>query len=742
MSKVGTTTSGKHAFIIVSNRLPVNVSKENGKLVFHPSSGGLATAMSSVGQGQDKVWMGWPGIPSDDLSVAEKSQITRKLREYDCAPVFLTKAQIAGYYDGYANATIWPLFHYFHNNAVYDTKYWEPYQEVNRIFQRAVTRKAAPDATIWVHDYHFMLLPRMLRRDLPGSSIGFFLHIPFPSYEIFRILPHRAEILRGLLGADLVGFHTYDYSRHFMSSVSNVLGYEVHEGTIVLKNRKVVADAFPIGIDYQKFVDALRDPAVESEMRALREHYHKQKLIISVDRLDYSKGIVARLEAFDQFMERHPEYHGKVTLVVVAVPSRTDVDAYKQLRDTIEMTVARINGKYAKMDWSPISYQYKNLPFEQIVALYASADVALVTPFRDGMNLVAKEYVASKQVRPAGVLILSEMAGASNELAEAIRVNPYDAASIVSALEQAMKMPLAQQRRALRAMQARIARYSVTRWANDFMEQLARAKEVVATSERLRLYDSARNAMFKAYRSAKKRLFLLDYDGTLKDFVPPTQTDRARPSTRLLHRMARLAADPRNVVCIISGRPRRTLQAWFGKLPVTLVAEHGAWVRKDGQWTHVESDFQAHKYKLLPIMSSYAERTAGAVVEEKDFALVWHYRGVTPELASVRKIGLLHDLAMALEGTDIDIFEGNKIVEVKPRTVSKGMVAKEMVERMKASFVLCAGDDYTDEDMFRVLPSDAWTIKVGLGDTQAHYFLDNVDAVLELLGEFPEPARS
>jgi len=734
-------TSQKHEFIIVSNRLPVNVTKENGVLEFHPSTGGLATAMSSVGQGQDKVWMGWPGIASDDLTVADKRIITHRLRKYDCVPVFLTKKQITGYYDGYANATIWPLFHYFHNQAVYDTTFWEPYTEVNRIFQRAVVRRASPNATIWVHDYHFMLLPRMLRKELPASSIGFFLHIPFPSYEIFRLLPHRVDVLRGLLGADLVGFHTYDYARHFISSVQHVLGYETKLGSVITNTREITVDVFPIGIDYQKFVSALQNPTVKNEMQQLREHYGKQKLVISVDRLDYSKGIVNRLEAFDMFLERHPNYIGKVSLAMVAVPSRIDVDAYKQLRDTIELTVSRINGKYATMDWSPISYQYKNLPFEQIVALYATADIALVTPLRDGMNLVAKEYVAAKGKR-AGVLILSEMAGAANELAEAIRVNPYDAADIVGALERALKMSATQQKINLKAMQGRISRYSVTRWANDFIEQLAHAKVNAAGTTRQNLNPPEQNKLLEAYTAAKTRLFLLDYDGTLKDYVPPTSKDRARPARSLVGRLSALAADPRNRVCIISGRTRQVLQAWFGSLPLTLVAEHGAWIRHDGQWKKADIDFDQYKKKLLPLMQSYAERTPGTTVEEKDFALVWHYRGVTPELAYVRKVGLKHDLRVALSGTDADVFEGNKILEVKPRSISKGALASEILTHTGADFVLCAGDDYTDEDMFTALPSSAWTIKVGPGATQARHHIESVEDMVSLLGRLARATKS
>jgi trehalose 6-phosphate synthase/phosphatase len=725
-----------HNFIIVSNRLPVNVTKEHGKLVFKPSTGGLATAMSSVGTDQDtkkaKVWIGWPGIPSDDLTAADKRIITKELKKYQCAPVFLTRRQVEGYYDGYANATIWPVFHYFHHHAVFNQNYWELYQQVNKVFEKAVVRHADPDATIWVHDYHFMLLPRLLKKELPDSSIGFFLHIPFPSYEIFRLLPNRAELLKGLLGADLIGFHTYDYVRHFASSVLQVLGYDSEMGAITAGHRTVMADVFPIGIDYQKFVTALQEPTVKAEMQQLDERYKGQRLIISVDRLDYSKGIAERLEAFDAFLEKHPKYHKKISLMVIAVPSRTDVDTYKQLRDTIERTVSRINGKYATMEWSPISYQYKNLPFEQIVALYAAADVALVTPLRDGMNLVAKEYIASKQSRN-GVLILSEMAGATHELPEAIKINPYDTPAIVHALEDALKMPAIEQKRAMHGMQGRISHYSVTRWAHDFIKQLNRAQAHAKALRRRNLDGATQQQLFNAYATAKKRLFLLDYDGTLHAYTSSHLANAARPSPALRRLLSRLAADPRNTVCIVSGRDRTTLRDWFGNLPLNLVAEHGAWIYRNRQWVKIAGSFDEYKQKLWKPLIEYVERTPGATIEEKDFSLVWHYRGVAPELAYLRNTNLRHDLKLLLADTDIGIFEGNKILEIKPRNIRKSIKAQEFITTVTPDFVLCAGDDFTDEDMFEVMPEGAWTIKVGPGATQAKYHINSVDDMVALL---------
>lgn len=723
--------TSKLQFVIVSNRLPVSVTKTDGKLTYTASNGGLATAMSSISAGGDQVWIGWPGIASDDLTPADKSAITRKLRSYGCSPVFLSRQQIQLFYEGYSNDTIWPLFHYFQSLAVHDGDYWTAYQQVNALYAKAVSRHSDEAARIWVHDYHLMLLPRMLRKAMPASTIGFFLHIPFPSFEIFRLLPERKEILQGLLGADLVGFHIYDYARHFMSSVMRTLGYDHKHGLIPLKNRTVMVDSFPIGIDYERWKAAVDDPAVRAEMRVLEDSYKGQKIIVSVDRLDYSKGIMNRLEAFEKFLRRYPSYHKKVALVVVAVPSRTEVEAYKDLRDQIEQSVSRINGMYGSVDWTPISYQFKNLPFQQIVALYAEADVALVTPLRDGMNLVAKEYVAAKQ-RTTGVLILSEMAGAVDELPEALRINPNDSASIVQSIRDALRMPKAEQRQRLQSMQRRISRYTVTRWAADFTEQLNDAKQLLSgVHSEMTIRDQA--ALRKDFREADKRLILLDYDGTLRGFVPSHDPDAAKPDNRLLRLIEILARQPNTEVCIVSGRTRDALDEWFGHLPVNLAAEHGSWIRQDGEWSQEDVSLQEYKPKLLPLLERYAERTPGARVEEKNFALVWHYRNVPPELAYARNASLKHDLNAVLSNSHIGVYSGNKIIEIKPRGITKGMVADEMLASSEADFVLCIGDDYTDEDMFRAVPESAYTIKVGFGDTHARFRLAGVDSVLELL---------
>ncbi|HEX8762499.1 MAG TPA: bifunctional alpha,alpha-trehalose-phosphate synthase (UDP-forming)/trehalose-phosphatase [Candidatus Saccharimonadales bacterium] len=726
----------RQSVVIVSNRLPISVSKRNGELVFTPSSGGLATAMASIGgDGNqfDRQWIGWPGIAADELTPAERTAIIKHLRRHNCYPVFLTRQQVRLFYEGYANDTLWPLFHYFQSLAQYDSAYWRAYKEVHSLYKKAVVTIADPKDLIWIHDYHLMLLPAQVRTALPDSSIGFFLHIPFPSYEIFRMLPERAEILQGLLGADLIGFHIFDYARHFLSSVARILGLPTSHGSIIMGERVVKIDAFPIGIDYSKFVAALDNAATKREIATLEQHYKGKKLILSVDRLDYSKGIIKRLEAFEAFLRRYPSYVKKIVLLIVAVPSRTEVESYKDLREAIEQAIGRINGAYGTVDWTPISYQFKNLPFEQVLALFAHAEVALLTPLRDGMNLVAKEYVAAKQ-HTSGVLILSEMTGAIDELPEALRINPNDIDSIVVALRQALTMPKKEQLSRLRIMQRRLAQYTVQRWAADFIEQLQACKRLQLRESSKLLSVDTENKLVRAAKAAKSRILLLDYDGTLRGFA--ARPEQAIPSAALLHLIERLTALPRTTVCIVSGRPRVTLEDWFGHLHVALAAEHGAFIKNEGEWLQQQATMHEQKKLIIPLLQQYAERTPGARVEEKDFAVVWHYRNVATELASARNASLRYELAQLLGNTDIEIHNGAKIIEMKPRNVRKGAVAEDLLALHPADFIMCIGDDYTDEDMFRALPDEAFTLKVGLADTAARFQIASVERVIELLRNF------
>lgn len=721
----------KFSTVIIANRLPISVSKVDGVLQFHRSSGGLPTAMSSLAS-SDTVWVGWPGIAKDDLTPEDEAKITRELKKSACIPVFLTEKQVHLFYEGYANDTLWPLFHYFQSHVVYKDEYWCAYKGVNALYAEVSASVATADATIWIHDYHLMLLPKLLRSTLPDSSIGFFLHVPFPSFEIFRLLPERRDILEGLLSADLVGFHIYDYARHFISSCLRLLGVPSHHGTLHYNGRLIRVDAFPIGIDYEKFVAMRRDTEVLAARKALKKSYTGQKIILSVDRLDYSKGIPERLEAYRQLLEHHPEYHGRVKLVMVAVPSRTDVETYRHLRDEIEQTVSRINGTYGTTKWAPISYQFQNLPFTEVCALYAEADVMLVTPIRDGMNLVAKEYVASKSDAP-GVLILSEMTGAIDELPESLGVNPNDAKSIECAIITALQMSTKEQQERLDAMQARLHDYPVTVWSADFLDTLKMVRKQQTTESYLNIGVTEVDAIKTAYTAAEKRLIILDYDGTLQTFKSSPAPSAAKPSKHLLGILAALTNDAQTTVCIVTGRKKEALDQWFPDTKMNLTAEHGAWKKRDDAWQRQDFDFEPIREIITPIVEDYTSKTPGARVEQKDFAVVWHYRNVPIELAYVRAANLRHDLELALEGQEVVVHSGSKIVEIKPKFANKGIVANELISDYSPDFCLVAGDDYTDEDMFEIAPKFAYTIKVGNGMTKARYRIASVEEMVDLL---------
>lgn len=722
----------KFSNVIISNRLPVSVKKVDGKLQFASSNGGLSTAMSSL-EVDNKVWIGWPGIASDELTDAEKREIKDELVKHDCVPVFLTKDHVKYFYEGYSNDTIWPLFHYFQSYTVYNDDYWCAFREVNKLYCQAAQRASLPDATVWIHDYHLMLLPKMLRKEMPKTSIGFFLHIPFPSYEIFRLLPERSEVLEGLLGADLVGFHIYDYARHFLSSALRLLGISSQHGVIHYEGRVIRADAFPIGIDYQKFETMRTNQDVIAATESMDEAHDVEFTILSVDRLDYSKGIPERLDAFRAFLQNNPQYLGRVKLVMVAVPSRTEVETYKDLRDQIEVSVSRINGEYGTSEWAPISYQFQDLPFHEICALYANSDVMLVTPIRDGMNLVAKEYIASKSLEEPGVLILSEMAGAIDELPESLSVNPNDTKSIERAIKQALNMSKVEKRQRLETMQDRLREYTVSRWGATFFESLEHQMQAQNEASSINLSSADIDNIKEQYDSSDKRLIVLDYDGTLQTFKSSPAPSAAKPNEKLHSLIANLASQPENIVCILSGRKKSALEDWFGDTDAQLIAEHGAWVKDDGNWSKIDVDFEEARTIAKPIMDDFVSRTPNAQLEQKDFASVWHYRNVPVELAYVRTANLVHELTSALLAYDVSVHKGHKIVEVKPTGVDKGNAVDNLIRNHNPDFVLVAGDDYTDEDMFKVVGQDAASIKVGAGETAARHRVADVEAMHALL---------
>ena len=712
--------------IIISNRLPVKmISNASGNFEFIPSEGGLATGLGSVYKEGDNIWIGWPGQEVD--GPADINKVTKELTKHNMRPVFLSAQEIKLFYEGFSNEVLWPNFHYFPQLVVYDDKYWEAYHTVNQKFCNTILQYTEDGDTLWVHDYQLLLLPDMLRKKLPRISIGYFNHIPFPSFEMFRMLPWRKELLLGLLGADLIGFHTYDDMRHFLSSVNRLTQLVVSNQYVQNAERRVKVDAFPMGIDYNKYAESAASPETISQEVEYRTALGGKRLILSIDRLDYTKGIPQRLRAFSEFIVRYPEFKEKVSLVMVVVPSRDNVGMYKELKETVDELVGRINGTHGNMKWTPVHYFYRSIPMQKLSAYYRIADVGLVTPLRDGMNLVAKEFIASK-LDKKGVLILSEMAGAAKELSDAILINPFDKNSFVEAIYQALTMPALEQKTRLDKMQISLQKYNIHHWVRIFMESLRDIKKEQLDFLTKQIDDNDLPDILSRYQKAAQRLIFLDYDGTLTGFnVDPSA---CQPDEELTEIFKGLSADKKNHVIIISGRPYQTLDAWMGKYPFTLIAEHGVWTKKaGGEWTIKENLRKDWKGEIKKVMDTYVDRTPGSFIEEKNYGLVWHYRGVEVGLGELRSRELMSHLRYLASSKGLQVLEGDKVVEVKNMEVNKGITAFRFVSKNVDDLHLAIGDDWTDEDTFSVMPGDAITIKVGHAASRAKYHLDTVNDV-------------
>ncbi len=715
--------------IIISNRLPLKIVEDNNEFKVIPSQGGVATGLNSLETSMEKHWVGWPGMYLEDGK--EKESIDEQLLSQNFHPVYLTPEQIENYYEGYSNSIVWPLCHYFLNYMHYENKCWEAYKEVNKLFSEAAFEIIEPEDIVWVQDYQLMLVPGMLRKRISNVSIGYFHHIPFPSYELVRTLPERGEVLEGLLGADLIGFHTHSYMRHFISAVYRVLRLDCQLDEIQLERRIVNVDAFPMGINYEKYYDAILDPEINKKANELRDSFGKGKLMVSVDRLDYSKGILIRLKGFEEFLQNNPQYQGKVSLVMIVSPSRDNVDIYAELKNEIDKKVGAINGMFSTIDWTPVYYFYRSFDFEELAALYHIADIALVTPLRDGMNLVAKEYLAAKRDQP-GVLILSEMAGAANELSEAIIVNPSDTKELENAMMRALEMPLEEQHKRMRSLQEIISTQTVGQWAKDFVAELKTVRRENILLEQKIVEKKIFETIKSKYRQAESRLFLLDYDGTLVKFY--TNPSDAFPSEKLLKLLSRLKANPRNHIVITSGRDRQTLDKWLGSLNIDLAAEHGAFFKKNGKW-HENIEKIEWDDEILGIIVHTVRRTPRSRIEIKDTALVWHYRDVDNWLAELRVNQLVDALMNPSSRHNLQIMKGNKIVEVKSPNFNKGLEAKRIINEGNYDFVMAIGDDTTDEEMFMALPDNAVTIKVGKNTKTSKYNIPTQQETLEFLDQ-------
>jgi trehalose 6-phosphate synthase/phosphatase len=698
--------------IMVSNRLPVRIEADGSS---SRTEGGMASALEGADLEMEHLWVGWPGGAVEDFEDVER--VTEDLRRIGVAPVFLTRDEVDGFYEGYSTSTLWPLMHYMIERARFSRDWWEAYRRVNRKFAEAILEVAVDGDQVWVHDYHLFLLPEMLRGGGKQLKVGFFLHTPFCSSEIFRVLPDRAQLLKGVLGADLIGFHTYNYLRHFRSALLQVLGWESEMEGMWHDGREVRMGVYPIGHNHSGFEREMQDPDFPD------------LLVRHLGDLDYTKGVPQKLAAMRRFLETNPDKRDDVLFVLIAVPSRQGVREYDELTEEVQREVGAINGEFGKVGHAPIQFLHRGFPMCDLAAFYALAEVCMVTPLRDGMNLVAKEFLDCQRPefseRP-GVLILSEFAGAAHELSHALQVNPHDVDQVADAINRALEMPDGERRQRIEVMQTRLRKQHSGVWARRFLRDLDKVPRREERVEIMELSPLASQLADLTEKHGALGLFL-DYDGTLRPFVDVP--DQAVPDPELPGLLRDLAACRGVSVAVISGRAPEFLEKHLGGLGVTLVGEHGyRWLDGGtGEWElfnpHVNTEWK-------PAIREHLEQasllTPGTHVEEKQSALVWHYRKADPEFGLWRARGLLEELTSMAANLPVTVHHGQKIVEVCSLQVSKGLAVEYLLRVRDCRIALVAGDDQTDETMISLAPENVgfFSVKVGTGPTRAAFRTD------------------
>jgi trehalose 6-phosphate synthase/phosphatase len=708
--------AGHHGLVIASNRLPVRLTTEGGSVQVLPSPGGLSAALSAF-RG-DATWVGWPGAV---IPQGRQKRVRARLAKDNLYPVFLSAEDEEDFYNRVCNDTLWPLFHYFAERLRITPEAWARYVEVNERFAETILAHCEPDSRVWVHDFHLMLVPALLRARAPRLSIGFFLHIPFPSSEVYRLLPARDQLLRGVLGADYVSFQVGDYARHFRSSCLRILGIDSEPDWLELDDRRVGIGVDPIGIDVDGFREVIADPETERLLADLERQYEGRRLILGVERLDYTKGIPQKLHAFERFLEQDRERARTTTMIQVVVPSRLESPEYRAQRDEIELLIARINGRFARPGVTPVEYIHRDISKPALVALYRRADVMMVTALRDGMNLVSQEFVLCQSEpglpsRWRGALLLSELAGSAQVLPGALLVNPWNVDGVVEHLAGALELPARERQRRLETMAKRVEALESRRWAEGFLTRLGRYSQRERRVRRPPTVDVAiEQRLGRRFARARRRTIMLDYDGTLRELE--LHPDLAQPTPEIRALLRSLAGLPDTDVHIVSGRRRRNLEQWFGRLPVFLSAEHGYLARAPGgEWeTLLELDLSWLR-PIERLLRRVAADVPGAHVERKSCSVAFHYRQAEPEYGSWRARELLNDLHQHLAGAPAEILAGHQVVEIRALGVDKGVYVRRIFpdgSKESTHFVLGLGDDRTDHDLLDALPTGSVAGHVG-----------------------------
>ncbi|KAK4795465.1 hypothetical protein SAY86_013459 [Trapa natans] len=777
--------------IIVANFLPLNSYKdaESGKWNFSLDEDALVLQMKDgISSNSDIVYVGSLKV---DVPATEQDEVAQELLEnFNCVPTFLPPELHKNYYHGFCKQYLWPLFHYMlpmcpeYGNR-FDRLLWQDYVSANKLFAYKVMEVLNPsDDYVWIHDYHLMVVPTFLRRRFKKIKLGFFLHSPFPSSEIYRTLPVRDDILRALLNTDLVGFQTFDYARHFLSCCSRMLGlnYESKRGYIGLDyfGRTVYIKILPAGIHMGRLESSLNHPSSSLKAKEIQEQFRGKRMILGVDDMDIFKGISLKLLAMEQLLQQHAALRGQVVLVQIVNPARSSGRNEEEVRRETCTAAERINRTFGFPGYQPVVLIDRPMEIYEKTAYYALAECCIVNAVRDGMNLIPYMYVVcrqgtSKMDEALGIssessshtsmLVVSEFIGCSPSLSGAVRVNPWDISGVADALNSALTMPAVERQMRHEKHYKYISSHDVGYWAHSFLQDLERACKdhdskrcwgigfgmcfrILSLSPNFRKLSI--DAIASSYKRMKRRAIFLDYDGTL---VPQASIIKT-PSPEVISVLNTLCADPNNTVFIVSGRGRSSLSDWFSDCQnLGIAAEHGYFLRCNcgSEWEAGPLDEGFEWKKIVePIMELYTQTTDGSYVEpNKESSLVWHYQDADPDFGSFQAKELMDHLESVLANEPVAVKKGQHIVEVKPQGVTKGLVAEKILSMLindgkSPEFVLCIGDDRSDEDMFESISNVAsnsslaaapeiFSCTVGQKPSKARYYLDDTVEVMTLL---------
>ncbi|XP_010531642.1 PREDICTED: alpha,alpha-trehalose-phosphate synthase [UDP-forming] 6-like [Tarenaya hassleriana] len=803
-SDPSSSTAHKDRLIIVANQLPIRAQKRSDKSstsssnngggcrnwIFNWDENSLLLQLKDA-LGKEDIDVLYVGCLKDEIHPNDQEEVSQILVEtFKCVPTFLPTDLYSRYYHGFCKQHLWPLFHYMlplspDLSGRFNRNQWQAYVSVNKIFADRIMEVINPeDDFVWIHDYHLMVLPTFLRKRFNRVKLGFFLHSPFPSSEIYKTLPVREDVLRALLNADLIGFHTFDYARHFLSCCSRMLGltYESKRGYIGLEyyGRTVSIKILPVGIHMGQLQSVLRLSETEAKVAELIQQYCRKGriMLLGVDDMDIFKGISLKLLALEQLLMQHPEWQGKVVLVQIANPARGKGKDVKEVQAETHSTVRRINETFGRPGYDPVVLIDAPLKFYERVAYYVVAECCLVTAVRDGMNLIPYEYIISRQgnekldkilslepnTHKKSMLVVSEFIGCSPSLSGAIRVNPWNVDAVADAMDTALELSEPEKQLRHEKHYKYVSTHDVGYWARSFLQDLERSCadhgrrrcwgigfglsfRVVALDQSFRKLSMEH--IVSAYKRTKTRAILLDYDGTL---MPQGSIDK-RPSPRSINILNTLCRDRSNLVFIVSAKSRETLSDWFFQCEkLAIAAEHGYFLRlrREAEWEMcVPVADCSWKQIAEPVMQLYTETTDGSTIEDKETALVWSFEDADPDFGSCQAKELLDHLESVLANEPVTVKRGQTFVEVKPQGVNKGLIAGRLLSTMQGrgtlpDFVLCIGDDRSDEDMFEVIttsiegPSiapnaEVFACTVGQKPSKAKYYLDDTTEIVRLM---------